>query len=92
MRQTLYGGLRQHLGEVFRRLAMQKKGRVEEDHLSPTNDDIDPLRGALTKRLRPLPPTPLLRKGRKLVSREYFPFLYGDGRSKPSKIATRHDF
>ena len=29
-RKTLYGELRQHLGEVFRRLAMQKESRVEE--------------------------------------------------------------
>ena len=28
-RKTLYGELRQHLGEVFRRLAMQKESRVE---------------------------------------------------------------
>ena len=32
-RKTLYGELRQHLGEVFRRLAMQKECRVEEGHL-----------------------------------------------------------
>ena len=29
----LYGQLRQHLGEVFRRLAEQKESRVEEGHL-----------------------------------------------------------
>jgi putative transposase len=29
----LYGQLRQHLGEVFRRLAQQKESRVEEGHL-----------------------------------------------------------
>lgn len=34
-RKTLYGELRQHLGEVFRRLAMQKESRVEEWHLMP---------------------------------------------------------
>ncbi|MCK1571221.1 IS200/IS605 family transposase [Bradyrhizobium sp. 174] len=34
-RTTLYGELRQHLGEVFRRLAMQKESRVEEVHLMP---------------------------------------------------------
>jgi putative transposase len=34
-RKTLYGELRQHLGEVFRRLAMQKECRVEEGHLMP---------------------------------------------------------
>jgi putative transposase len=34
-RRTLYGELRQHLGEVFRRLATQKESRVEEGHLMP---------------------------------------------------------
>jgi putative transposase len=34
-RKTLYSELRQHLGEVFRRLAMQKESRVEEGHLMP---------------------------------------------------------
>jgi putative transposase len=32
-RRTLYGQLRQHLGEVFRDLARQKESRVEEGHL-----------------------------------------------------------
>ena len=32
---TLYGQLRQHLGEVFRKLAAQKESRVEEGHLMP---------------------------------------------------------
>ena len=32
-RRTLYGQLRQHLGEVFRKLAAQKECRVEEGHL-----------------------------------------------------------
>jgi putative transposase len=32
-RRALYGELRQHLGEVFRRLAEQKESRVEEGHL-----------------------------------------------------------
>ena len=32
-RRTLYGQLRQHLGEVFRRLATQKESRIEEGHL-----------------------------------------------------------
>jgi REP-associated tyrosine transposase len=31
----LYQQLRQHLGEVFRRLAEQKESRVEEGHLMP---------------------------------------------------------
>jgi putative transposase len=34
-RKTLYKELRQHLGEVFRRLAEQKQCRVEEGHLMP---------------------------------------------------------
>jgi putative transposase len=34
-RKTLYGQLRVHLGEVFRRLAAQKESRVEEGHLMP---------------------------------------------------------
>jgi len=32
-RRTLYEQLRQHLGEVFRRLAEHKESRVEEGHL-----------------------------------------------------------
>jgi putative transposase len=32
-RKTLYVQLRQHLGEVFRRLAAQKESRIEEGHL-----------------------------------------------------------
>jgi putative transposase len=34
-RKALYGELRRHLGEVFRRLAEQKQSRVEEGHLMP---------------------------------------------------------
>jgi len=34
-RRTLYEELRRHLGEVFRRLALQKESRVEEGHLMP---------------------------------------------------------
>ena len=34
-RKTLYGSLRPHLGEVFRRLAEQKQSRIEEGHLMP---------------------------------------------------------
>jgi putative transposase len=34
-RKTLYGDLRKHLGEVFRRLAEQKESRIEEGHLMP---------------------------------------------------------
>jgi len=32
-RKVLYGNLRQHLGEVFRRFAEQKECRIEEGHL-----------------------------------------------------------
>ena len=31
--EVLYGSLRQHLGEVFRKLAEQKECRIEEGHL-----------------------------------------------------------
>ena len=34
-RMTLYEQLRQHLGEVFRKLALQKESRIEEGHLMP---------------------------------------------------------
>ena len=34
-RKALYGQLRAHLGEVFRRLAEQKESRVLEGHLMP---------------------------------------------------------
>ena len=34
-RKTLYGELRGHLGEVFRKLALQKESRIEEGHLMP---------------------------------------------------------
>lgn len=34
-RKVLYGALRKHLGEVFRRLAEQRESRVEEGHLMP---------------------------------------------------------
>ena len=32
-RKTLYGQLRQHLGQVFRQLAGQRESRIEEGHL-----------------------------------------------------------
>jgi putative transposase len=32
-RRVLYGQLRRHLGEVFRKLAAQKESRIEEGHL-----------------------------------------------------------
>jgi putative transposase len=34
-RKTLYVELRRHLGELFRKLAMQKECRIEEGHLMP---------------------------------------------------------
>ena len=34
-RRALYGELRRHLAEVFRRLAEQKESRIEEGHLMP---------------------------------------------------------
>jgi putative transposase len=34
-RKTLYGELRKHLGEVFRRLATQKESSIEEGRLMP---------------------------------------------------------
>lgn len=34
-RKVLYGQLRKHLGEVFRKLAAQKESRIEEGHLLP---------------------------------------------------------
>ncbi len=34
-RKTLYKALREHLGEVFRELALRKESRVEEGHLMP---------------------------------------------------------
>ena len=34
-RKTLYGELKRHLGEIFRKLAAQKESRIEEGHLMP---------------------------------------------------------
>ena len=39
-RKVLYGQLRQHLGEVIRRLAEQKESRIEEGHLMPDHVHI----------------------------------------------------
>lgn len=43
-RKTLYAELRKHLGEVIRRLALQKESRIEETPYARTrcNDDLDP--------------------------------------------------
>jgi len=43
-RKTLYGELRRHLGEVFRKLAQQKESRIEDrssDAGSRSHDDFD---------------------------------------------------
>jgi putative transposase len=34
-RKTLFGQIRQHLGEVFHKLATQKESRIEQGHLQP---------------------------------------------------------
>ena len=34
-RKVLYGELRQYLGELFRKLALQKESRIEQGHLMP---------------------------------------------------------
>ncbi len=34
-RKTLFGQIRQHLGEVFHKLAAQKESRIDEGHLQP---------------------------------------------------------
>ena len=34
-RKALYGDMRRHLGDVFRKLAAQKESRIEEGHLMP---------------------------------------------------------
>ena len=34
-RKALYGDLRQYLGDVFRKLALQKESRIEQGHLMP---------------------------------------------------------
>jgi putative transposase len=39
-RKTLCAELRRHLGEVFRKLALQKESRIEEGHLMPERGGI----------------------------------------------------
>ena len=39
-RKTLYTELRKYLGDVFRKLAIQKESRVEEGHLMPDHDHM----------------------------------------------------
>jgi len=52
-RKTLYQELRRHLGEVFRKLAVQKESKVEEGHLRPDHVAFDPaeIRGVAGGRL-----------------------------------------
>jgi hypothetical protein len=44
-RRVLYGQLRNHLGELFRKLATQKQSRIDEgfDAGSCAHDDFDPI-------------------------------------------------
>ena len=35
LRTVIYGGLRQHLGEIFRELARERESKIEEGHLMP---------------------------------------------------------
>ena len=53
-RKTLYCELRRHLGGVFRRLAGQKKCRIEEGHLMP-----DHVQFVAKQKHRMVPPDPL---------------------------------
>ena len=46
-RKTLYGQLRQYLGEVFRRLAEQKGSQIEEGHLMPEHVHSVPRSGGI---------------------------------------------
>jgi putative transposase len=39
-RKTLFGHIRQHLGEVFHKLAAQKESRIEQGHLQPDHVHI----------------------------------------------------
>ena len=39
-RKVLYGELRKHLGEVFRKLAEQRESRVEEGQLMPDHESV----------------------------------------------------
>ena len=53
-RKTLYQELHRHLGEVFRRLALQKESKVEEGHLMPPSEATRPSRPARSgRRMRP---------------------------------------
>jgi putative transposase len=50
-RKILYGQLRQHLGEVFRRLAEQKECRIEEGHLLADQTSIPETHDSRSARL-----------------------------------------
>jgi Transposase IS200 like len=44
-RRTLFGQIRQHIGEVFHKLAAQKESRIEQGHLQArpcAHVDLDP--------------------------------------------------
>ena len=47
-----YQELRRHLGEVFRRLAIQKESKVEEGHLMPDHVPHDARRSRRNMRCR----------------------------------------
>ena len=53
-RKTLYGELRRHLGEVFRKLAVQKECRIEEGR-GRVSDPQRPLRAATSLKPPALP-------------------------------------
>jgi len=65
-RKTLYGQLRQHLGEVFRKLAMQ----IEFDHREHA-DRVEQTRPA-----RPNPKVGELARGPRPVNRELAEYLF----------------
>ena len=55
-RKALYQELRRYLGEVFRKLALQKKSKVEEGHLMPDHvhmllSDSAEIRGVAGRRV-----------------------------------------
>lgn len=48
-RKALYGELRRHLGEVFKKLAAQKESRIEEGHLMPDHVHTIPPKYAVSQ-------------------------------------------
>src|SRR5208337_4065497 len=57
-RKVLYGELRKHLGEVFRKLAEQRESRVEEGHLMPDHESVT-LKAEPNRPPHPRPPARL---------------------------------